>query len=233
MQNRGVFRGPAGVGFLHKTSKFWSRCPYRDPTASPSLEVRHSPKHHLGTTGKHQQAPRPHHQGGAERETSLRRRSGAPTTSPLDPSPTHRTPPTPPNPGRHGPEPVEPAAPTADANASAAATSLAPPPPVATSASINTAAASTTGDVRVAMAVVAVALLQLPPHHAPTRAPTRTGLVSGQGAAGSEGSDLRRRGWRPAVVGAAAPTQNRRRGGRGPPPPPGPHPRNSGGSFRR
>jgi hypothetical protein len=103
----------------------------------------------------------------------------------------------------HGPEPVEPAAPTADA----------PPPPVATSASINTAAASTTGDVH------GRRCRRPSPTAAPPRTnarPTRTGLVCGQGAAGSEGSDLRRRGRRPAELGAAAPTQNRRRG-RGPP----------------
>jgi hypothetical protein len=28
MQNGGVFRGTAGVVFLHQTSKFWSRGPY-------------------------------------------------------------------------------------------------------------------------------------------------------------------------------------------------------------
>jgi hypothetical protein len=31
MQNGGPFRGPAGVDFLHSTSKFWSRGPYRGP----------------------------------------------------------------------------------------------------------------------------------------------------------------------------------------------------------
>jgi hypothetical protein len=31
MQNEGLFRGPAGVGFLHKTSKFLSRGPYGGP----------------------------------------------------------------------------------------------------------------------------------------------------------------------------------------------------------
>jgi hypothetical protein len=29
MQNVGLFRGPAEIGFLHKTSKFWSRAPYK------------------------------------------------------------------------------------------------------------------------------------------------------------------------------------------------------------
>jgi hypothetical protein len=32
MQNEGLFRDPTGVGILHKTSKFWSRGPYRDTT---------------------------------------------------------------------------------------------------------------------------------------------------------------------------------------------------------
>jgi hypothetical protein len=31
MQNGGLFRGPAGDGFLHQTSKFWSRGPYGGP----------------------------------------------------------------------------------------------------------------------------------------------------------------------------------------------------------
>jgi hypothetical protein len=31
MQNGGAFGGPAGVEFLHLTSKFWSRGPYRGP----------------------------------------------------------------------------------------------------------------------------------------------------------------------------------------------------------
>jgi hypothetical protein len=31
MQNIGLFRGPAGVRFSTKTSKFWSRCPYGGP----------------------------------------------------------------------------------------------------------------------------------------------------------------------------------------------------------
>jgi hypothetical protein len=31
MQNRGLFRGPAGDGFLHQTFKFWSRGPYGGP----------------------------------------------------------------------------------------------------------------------------------------------------------------------------------------------------------
>jgi hypothetical protein len=29
MQNRGLFRGSAGVVFLHRTSKFWSNSPWR------------------------------------------------------------------------------------------------------------------------------------------------------------------------------------------------------------
>jgi hypothetical protein len=32
MQNGGGFGGPAGVEFLHLTSKFWSRGPYGGPT---------------------------------------------------------------------------------------------------------------------------------------------------------------------------------------------------------
>jgi hypothetical protein len=31
MENRGAYRGPAGVDFLSKTFKFWSRGPYRGP----------------------------------------------------------------------------------------------------------------------------------------------------------------------------------------------------------
>jgi hypothetical protein len=31
MQNGGGFEGPAGVEFLHLTSKFWSRGPYGGP----------------------------------------------------------------------------------------------------------------------------------------------------------------------------------------------------------
>jgi hypothetical protein len=31
MQNGGLFRGPAGDGFLHQTSKFWSGGPYGGP----------------------------------------------------------------------------------------------------------------------------------------------------------------------------------------------------------
>jgi hypothetical protein len=31
MQNGGLFRGSAGDGFLHQTSKFWSRGPYEGP----------------------------------------------------------------------------------------------------------------------------------------------------------------------------------------------------------
>jgi hypothetical protein len=31
MQNGGLFRGPARDGFLHQTSKFWSRAPHAGP----------------------------------------------------------------------------------------------------------------------------------------------------------------------------------------------------------
>jgi hypothetical protein len=39
MQNGGPFRGPAGVDFLHPTSKFWSRGPYRGPHWSCSKQT--------------------------------------------------------------------------------------------------------------------------------------------------------------------------------------------------
>jgi hypothetical protein len=44
MQNEGLFRGPARVGFLHKTFKFWSFGPYRGPHWSCSNLARVTPE---------------------------------------------------------------------------------------------------------------------------------------------------------------------------------------------
>jgi hypothetical protein len=44
MQNEGLFRGPAGDGFLHQTSKFWSRGPYGGPRWRCSNQVKKSLK---------------------------------------------------------------------------------------------------------------------------------------------------------------------------------------------
>jgi hypothetical protein len=39
MQNGGFFRGPAVDGFLHQTSKFWSRGPYRGPAGDALMPI--------------------------------------------------------------------------------------------------------------------------------------------------------------------------------------------------
>jgi hypothetical protein len=56
MQNEDLFRGPAGVGFLHKTSKFWSRGTYGDPHWSCSNQWWHQL---LGTTRAGYRRPTP------------------------------------------------------------------------------------------------------------------------------------------------------------------------------
>jgi hypothetical protein len=47
MQNGGLFRGPAGDGFLHQTSKFWSRGPYGGPRWRCSYSSNTKPKRGL------------------------------------------------------------------------------------------------------------------------------------------------------------------------------------------